>query len=57
VVDALSGVTPPSQVKANIEATFQQELSSLTAGLPAPVTNAVDQALQGTPLAAGSSGS
>jgi hypothetical protein len=55
VVEAVSGVTPPSKIKTNIENTFQKELSSLTAGLPSAVTNAIDKALQGTPLAVGAS--
>jgi hypothetical protein len=55
VVEAVSGVTPPAKIKTNIENTFQKELSSLTAGLPSAVTNAIDKALQGTPLAVGAS--
>jgi len=53
VVHALSGAPSPSELKAEAQSTFQQELASLTAGLPQPVTNAIDQALQGTPLEPG----
>jgi MFS family permease len=51
VVGALSGAPSPAELKAEAQSTFQQELTSLTAGLPQPVVGAIDQALQGTPLA------
>jgi MFS family permease len=54
VVEALSGAPSLSELKAEAESTFEQELASLTAGLPQPLTNAIDQALAGTPLAVGS---
>jgi MFS family permease len=52
VVHALSGAPSPAELKTEAQSTFQQELASLTAGLPQPVVNAVDKALQSTPLAA-----
>jgi MFS family permease len=54
VVEALSGAPSLSELKAEAQSTFQQELASLTSGLPQPLTNAIDQALAGTPLAVGS---
>lgn len=51
VVSALSGAPSPAELKAQAKSAFDQELASLTAGLPQPVTNAIDQALEGTPLA------
>jgi MFS family permease len=54
VVEALSGAPSLSELKQEAQSTFQQELASLTDGLPQVVTNAIDQALAGTPLAVGS---
>lgn len=51
VVGALAGAPSPAELEAQARSTFQEELASLTAGLPQSVTSAIDQALRGTPLA------
>lgn len=52
VMVALPGAPSLSELKQEAQSTFQQELASIADGLPQVVTNAIDQALAGTPLAA-----